>query len=43
MVYVLGSILEPEFIVAVLGIIYASIRSAVLFQYFHDPANGLGK
>jgi hypothetical protein len=36
MVYVLGSILEPEntIIVAVLGIIYASIRSAVLFQYF---------
>jgi hypothetical protein len=36
MVYVLGSILDPEstIIVAVLGIIYASIRSAALFQYF---------
>jgi hypothetical protein len=36
MVYVLGSILEPgnTIIVAVLGIIYASIRSAALFQYF---------
>jgi hypothetical protein len=33
-VYVLGSILEPEntIIVAVLGIIYASIRNAALFQ-----------
>jgi hypothetical protein len=36
MVYVLGSILDPgdTIIVAVLGIIYASIRSAALFQYF---------
>jgi len=36
MVYVLGAILEPgdTIIVAVLGIIYATIRSAALFQYF---------
>ena len=36
MVYVLRSILDPgdTIIVAVLGIIYASIRSAALFQYF---------
>src|SRR5260370_21063020 len=36
MVYVLGAILEPAdtVIVAVLGIIYATIRSAALFQYF---------
>jgi hypothetical protein len=36
MVYVLGAILDPgdTVIVAVLGIIYATIRSAALFQYF---------
>ncbi|HMF22541.1 MAG TPA: hypothetical protein VKG24_10490 [Pseudolabrys sp.] len=36
MVYVLGAILDPAdtIIVAVLGIIYAAIRSAALFQYF---------
>ena len=36
MVYVLGAILDPAdtVIVAVLGIIYATIRSAALFQYF---------
>jgi len=36
MVYVLGAILDPAdtIIVAVLGIIYATIRSASLFQYF---------
>jgi hypothetical protein len=36
MVYVLGAMLDPgdTVIVAVLGIIYATIRSAALFQYF---------
>jgi hypothetical protein len=36
MLYVLAAILEPEntVIVAVLGIIYATIRSTALFQYF---------
>src|SRR6516162_4204460 len=36
MVYVLGSILDPAdtIIVAVLGIIYATIRSTALFQHF---------
>jgi hypothetical protein len=36
MLYVLGSILDPEtnLIVAILAIIYATIRSASLFQYF---------
>jgi hypothetical protein len=36
MVYVLGAILDPgdTVIVAVLGIIYATIRSTALFQYF---------
>jgi hypothetical protein len=36
MVYVLGAILDPgdAIIVAVLGIIYATIRSAALFHYF---------
>jgi hypothetical protein len=36
MVYVLGAILDPgdTVIVAVLGIIYAAIRSVALFQYF---------
>jgi len=36
MVYVLGALLDPAdtIIVAVLGIIYATIRSAALFQYF---------
>ena len=36
MVYVLGAMLDPgdTIIVAVLGIIYATIRSAALFQYF---------
>jgi hypothetical protein len=36
MVYFLGAILDPgdTVIVAVLGIIYATIRSAALFQYF---------
>ena len=36
MLYVLGAILEPwdTIIVAVLGIIYGTIRSAALFQYF---------
>ena len=36
MLYVLGVIVEPAdtIIVAVLGIIYATIRSAALFQYY---------
>ena len=36
MVYVLGAILDPAdtVIVAVVGIIYAAIGSAALFQYF---------
>jgi hypothetical protein len=36
MLYVLTAILEPgdTVVVAVLGIIYATIRSAALFQYF---------
>src|SRR5262249_21363557 len=36
MLYVLGAILDPAdtVVVAVLGIIYATIRSAALFQYF---------
>jgi hypothetical protein len=35
------AIFEPENIAAALGIIYATIRNAALFQYFRY-ANGLG-
>ena len=44
MLYVLAAILEPEntVIVAVLGIIYATIRSCHV-SILHDHPNGLGE